>query len=766
MTRFPLRYAHQNILVGEGDARAALFRVDTVSYPFLAAADKREWLRRLARFAFAVEADFSLWRVCREYPADGYADQAMALLDDRGQSPAAWRSYLNGHEAHLRELRSFTPEVYLAVALPRRSARPASIGCAGASRASSASRIRCRSRRRRSTPWSPPRSARSAAPRRRLPVRRATTRELQWLLRRAACRGVAEPALDDHWEPAALIVETADGQPAYEPLGTDIVRHANAPVLEQDRALVVDAEEGRCIQAMLGMGALPEESEFPGGAELLFSPLEALPFPVDAVVHARWLGNREAITRVRRRIVDADVAFSEQLNSTHGPLSYAAEENRQLARELDAYLQSHERPPLLNVAISLAVGAPSRRRARAARRGARAPLRDGRAAPPARAAAGAVPRSPAARGRRHGARLRRRADDRAVRCADAGRHAPGRLGPRRLHRPHAGRRRAAGALRRHRGVADGAAAVDPARRHARLGQDDRRRAARLPGRAPRLARRRRRPEARPQPRGAARARRPRARDRALRRRPLPRPARPARRRARVAARGPRQLVPDRAAAAGAAAWETQVRKAVRARVGVAGAELPAGARPLARLGRSGRSRRRRGAVGVGRLGRRPARVRRRRARPRRGAAAGDDDQGPRAVAAGAGDRARGLRPGRAARRGHAEADRRLRDAARRRRPFGAQGRALRRGLVPARLARRPPPDRPAEPAGARGERDADPGHAAADRRRRDREPDRHALHLRPGDRRRSAPRARSCSASIPRTARWSSGSAPTGAGVA
>ena len=88
--------------------------------------------------------------------------------------------------------------------------------------------------------------------------------------------------------------------------------------------------------------------------------MEALPFPVDAVLHARWLGNREAVTRVRRRIVDADVAFSEQLASTHGPLSYAAEENRQLARELDAYLQSHERPPLLNCAISLAVGAPSR----------------------------------------------------------------------------------------------------------------------------------------------------------------------------------------------------------------------------------------------------------------------------------------------------------------------------------------------------------------------------------------------------------------------
>jgi hypothetical protein len=190
-------------------------------------------------------------------------------------------------------------------------------------------------------------------------VRRATTREVQWLLRRAACRGVAEPVLDDHWKPSALVVETADGATAYEPLGTDLVRHANAPILEQDRSLVIASEQGRCVQALLGLGALPEESEFPGGAELLFSPLEAVGFPVDAVLHARWLGNREAVSRVRRRIVDADVAYSEQLTSAHGPLSYTVEENRQLARELDAYLQSHERPPLLNVAISLAVGAES-----------------------------------------------------------------------------------------------------------------------------------------------------------------------------------------------------------------------------------------------------------------------------------------------------------------------------------------------------------------------------------------------------------------------
>src|SRR4051794_35678132 len=184
MSRFPLRYAHQNILVGDGDARAALFRVDTVSYPFLAAADKRNWLQRLARFAFAVEADFSLWRVCGEYPAEGYAEQGMALLDDRQQSAAAYRSYLNGHEAHLRELRSFTPEVYLAVSLP-------------ALKSSGIDRMRRRVEGVLGVAHPVPIAAseidalvvaeerafrRAEAS---LPVRRATTRELQWLLRRA-----------------------------------------------------------------------------------------------------------------------------------------------------------------------------------------------------------------------------------------------------------------------------------------------------------------------------------------------------------------------------------------------------------------------------------------------------------------------------------------------------------------------------------------------------------------------------------------------------
>jgi AAA-like domain len=367
VSAFPLRYVHQNLLVGRGDARAGLYRLQTVSYPFLAAADKREWLRRLARFAFAVEADFSLWRVCRAYPADRYVEQAQDMLDARIQRPSAWREYLRGHEAHLRELRSFAPEVYMAISL---SGEGSSQVGAGLLRATD--RVRRRVEALFGVQAATPIAAaeiealiaeEETAFRRAsacLPLRRAATRELQWLLRRAACRGVGEPVLDDHWEPNALIVKTGDGRLAYEPLATDLVRHANAPILEEDRSLVVDAPEGRGHQTMLALGALPEESEFPGGAELLFAPLEAVPFPVDCVLHARWLGNREAVTRVRRRIVDADVVFAEQMGSAHGPLSYAAEENRALARELDAYLQGTERPPLLQATVSLAVGASSR----------------------------------------------------------------------------------------------------------------------------------------------------------------------------------------------------------------------------------------------------------------------------------------------------------------------------------------------------------------------------------------------------------------------
>ena len=81
MSRFPLWHAEENILFGLNSTRAALFRVDTISYHYLSLPDKRAWLTRLATLAYSAQADVSLYRVNRDYPADHYVEQAMAQPD-------------------------------------------------------------------------------------------------------------------------------------------------------------------------------------------------------------------------------------------------------------------------------------------------------------------------------------------------------------------------------------------------------------------------------------------------------------------------------------------------------------------------------------------------------------------------------------------------------------------------------------------------------------------------------------------------------------
>ena len=59
MSRFPLRYARRNILIGPGGEAAALYRADTVAYPFLPTSQKWSLLHRLERFAHLAGADFA-----------------------------------------------------------------------------------------------------------------------------------------------------------------------------------------------------------------------------------------------------------------------------------------------------------------------------------------------------------------------------------------------------------------------------------------------------------------------------------------------------------------------------------------------------------------------------------------------------------------------------------------------------------------------------------------------------------------------------------
>lgn len=364
---FPLRYAHRNILIGPGGDSAALYRLGMTAYPFLPVSEKWALQRRLQRFAHTIAADFSLWRVNRSYPADAYVASTIGLLDERHQDRDAWQRFLEGHRERLRELGSHVPEVYLAVSLARDT--PAGVG-------SGLVRGMDRARRRleelagigAASPISAGELSELVAHEQRtyervcgvVAARRARTVELQWLLRRASCRGMGEPELDANWRPDALVISAPDDSVAFQPLGCDLARCANAAITEHDRTLIVDGEQGRSYQALLALGSLADSPQFPGaGAEVLFAPLESLPWPVDAVLHAQWLGNRQALAAVRKRIADVEHAYKEQLEgAAHGP-SLLAAEDRVLAREYEAQLQAGGHPPMLYAFIGLAVGAPS-----------------------------------------------------------------------------------------------------------------------------------------------------------------------------------------------------------------------------------------------------------------------------------------------------------------------------------------------------------------------------------------------------------------------
>jgi hypothetical protein len=364
---FPLRYAHGNVLVGRGGEAAGLYRLGMTSYPYLPTGEKWALQRRLQRLAHTIAADFSVWRVSRAYPADRYVQHTAGLLDPRHQEPQVWQTFLEGHRERLRQLGSHIPECYLAVSL----AAPGHTGV-GSGLVRSVDRVRRRVEELAGigseSPISGGELSELLTREQRIfervsgviPARRARTSELQWLLRRAACRGLSEPELDRHWQPDALIIQSPGGGVGFQPLGHDLARCANAAITEQQQTLAVDGEQGRCYQAMLAVGALADAPEFPGStAEAMFAPLEAVGFPVDAVVHARWLGNRQALAQVRKRIADVEHAYHEQVQgAAHGP-SLLAGEDRVLAREYEAQLQAGGHPPMLYAFIGLAVGAAS-----------------------------------------------------------------------------------------------------------------------------------------------------------------------------------------------------------------------------------------------------------------------------------------------------------------------------------------------------------------------------------------------------------------------
>ncbi len=363
--RSPISFVYGNLVFGAtlDDAWAA-FSLPSSSYEWLSEDAKRARLLALMGALEAIEADLQILRVGRLWDLDGYLRDLEGA--ETGSHARANHAYAGEHAERLRALGASQPSVLFLVSLrdperdvasyvsqaaeqhPREWLR--SIGRALSTRdrrllrSSELERFRVRADQvhARLDDFLSARPARGI--------------ELQWLVRRAFCRGLGEPILDGLHEPRALVFER-NGEALLAPLEGDVVRWMDGHVEHRGRSLRIESELGVSWQAQLVLGALPERATFPGPrVELMFATVESLPFPVDLSLNARFLPNELALRVARRRVQDADQIVRAESDGDQG-VSDLGYQRTQEARDLLAYLQASSRPPLLRATLAVAIGA-------------------------------------------------------------------------------------------------------------------------------------------------------------------------------------------------------------------------------------------------------------------------------------------------------------------------------------------------------------------------------------------------------------------------
>ena len=364
--RPPIACVYGNCVFATGlDDCWAAFAVRAGSYQWLSEDGKRARLLELLGAIEAIEADLQIVRVARRWELKWYVHELKDGAEARSHARAN-HVYLEEHHRRLREIGTAGPAVFLLVSLrdPERD-----VASYVSQAAESGPREWWRELRRafsshdrRLLKVSDLERARVCADQAHarlsdyLPVRQARGVELQWLIRRAFCRGLGEPSIDGLHEPRALVFER-NGQAHLAPLEGDTLRWMDSCVEHQGRRLRVESELGTSWQAQLVLGALPERATFPGArVELMFAPVESLPFPIDLSLNARYLPNGLSLRIARRRIQDADQIVRAESDGEQG-VSDLGYQRTQEARDLLAYLQASSRPPLLRATLAIAVGA-------------------------------------------------------------------------------------------------------------------------------------------------------------------------------------------------------------------------------------------------------------------------------------------------------------------------------------------------------------------------------------------------------------------------
>jgi hypothetical protein len=363
--RPPHHFFWDNLVLRTPSDAWAVYELQGQSYPGLSDQRKIEVGERLEALAYAIESDFQILRVARSFDADEYVERARATLDPRHGHRELFESHLGEHRSLLGSRETLRPEIYLAARVePPRRPGPFAGALEGLAELWHLAAARLGQGDPRGIG-----AAQIAALRRTeqklhdrllgyLDCRRVGSQRLATLIRRAYTRGLGEPDCDEGFQPQALVFLDGEGEERFEPYGYDLLRLHESRVEIGRSSLAIDSERGRAHQALLVLGAMPEQALVPSpAAELMFTPLE-LDFPVDATLSVDYLANREAREQVAKRKIDADQIAREEAAGEHGP-SFEAAERPAAARELEAVLGGGDRPPLLRTALTLAVAGRS-----------------------------------------------------------------------------------------------------------------------------------------------------------------------------------------------------------------------------------------------------------------------------------------------------------------------------------------------------------------------------------------------------------------------
>lgn len=366
----PIRGIRGNIVFSATDAWAC-FYVRPRSYHSEPLRRKAGLARELMGYARMVEADFQILRVSRSFDPDAYV-MGLRQATPPGAHKRLWNRYLEEQRELLEGLEAWAPAVFICVRL----AEPTLDLHGRASRLFERTPRETLALLRAQTQVKRPAYSRELAERARtaearirtaLDARAARYGEIQWLIRRAFCRGVTEP-----WDSP----EDADGVHDEEPERAVRRWFLENGIHPHYRYLESLGDHGESYQAGLCLGEMGHAETFTRQVELMFTALEEYPWPIDAALNVRFVPNDQALRRIQHQVARTKHQLEDEEQSHSG----ARGEGR---RRVDLSEEFHDRlsasgEPLLDGTLSFLLAASAQgeleRRVRAVKEGFPWPL--------------------------------------------------------------------------------------------------------------------------------------------------------------------------------------------------------------------------------------------------------------------------------------------------------------------------------------------------------------------------------------------------------